>query len=189
MGGVGGESGGGPQSPHAGQIWGRGMGRCDPEFYGACAQHFPGRVHRPPHQTGWTPVRDRTLEFGVSSPVHCPPSAHGGLYPKTGLAPSYANSTCIGGSAPNPFPVTEKSVCQNTWASEQCFRMHSGQPKRSPLPQAGTRTRPNPGWDSNPRGWASDRAKTHGTWFQELMKLRFSMSLSQKEFSERQSDR
>ena len=67
-------------------------------------------------------------------------------------------------------------MCQNTWASEQCFRRHAGQPKRSPLPQPGTRTRPHPGWDSNPRGWASDRAKTHGTSFQELMKLRFSMS-------------
>ena len=31
-------------------------------------------------------------------------------------------------------------------------------------------------WDLNPRGWDSSPAKTHGTWFQDLMKLRFLMS-------------
>ena len=32
-------------------------------------------------------------------------------------------------------------------------------------------------WDLNPHGWDSNPAKTHSTWFQDLMKLRFSMSL------------
>ena len=31
----------------------------------------------------------------------------------------------------------------------------------------------NPAWDSNPHGWDSNPAKTHSTWFQDLMKLRF----------------
>ena len=111
--GGGGESGGGPQSPYAGQIWGRGMGRCDPEFYGACAQHFPGRGHRPPHQTGWTPVRDTTLEFGVSSRVHCPPSARGGLYPK----PVWRRPTPIRpapAGAHRTFSLSRKSQCVRT---------------------------------------------------------------------------
>jgi len=30
-------------------------------------------------------------------------------------------------------------------------------------------------WDLNPRDWDSNPAKTHGTWFQDLMKLRFLM--------------
>ena len=30
--------------------------------------------------------------------------------------------------------------------------------------------------DSNPPGWDSNPAKTHSTWFQDLMKLRFLMS-------------
>ena len=34
----------------------------------------------------------------------------------------------------------------------------------------------NPVWDSNPRGWDLNPDKTHGTWFQDLMKLRFLMS-------------
>ena len=33
----------------------------------------------------------------------------------------------------------------------------------------------NPTWDLNPPGWDSNPAKTHGTWFQDLMKLRFLM--------------
>ena len=43
-------------------------------------------------------------------------------------------------------------------------------------------------WDFNPRDWDLNPAKTHGTWFQDLMKFRFLVS-AQKEFSERQSDR
>ena len=38
----------------------------------------------------------------------------------------------------------------------------------------------NPAWDLNPRGWDTDPAKTHGAWFQDLMKLRFLMSHSRK---------
>ena len=38
----------------------------------------------------------------------------------------------------------------------------------------------NPSWDLNPRGWDSNPAKTHGTWFQDLMKLRFLMSHHRK---------
>ena len=58
---------------------------------------------------------------------------------------------------------------------------------------AGTQTQPKPSlglksmwlglepsqnlaWDSNPCGWGSNPAKTHSTWFQDLMKLRFLMS-------------
>ena len=35
-------------------------------------------------------------------------------------------------------------------------------------------------WDLNPHGWDSDPAKTHSTWFQDLMKLRFLMSHDRK---------
>ena len=38
----------------------------------------------------------------------------------------------------------------------------------------------NPAWDLNPHGWDSNPAKTHGTWFQDLMKLRFLMSHHRK---------
>ena len=38
----------------------------------------------------------------------------------------------------------------------------------------------NPAWDLNPRGWDTDPAKTHGAWFQDLMKLRFLMSHCRK---------
>ena len=38
----------------------------------------------------------------------------------------------------------------------------------------------NPAWDLNPRGWDSNLAKTHGTWFQDLMKLGFLMSHRRK---------
>ena len=58
---------------------------------------------------------------------------------------------------------------------------------------AGTQTQPKPSlglksmwlglepsqnlaWDANPCGWGSNPAKTHSTWFQDLMKLRFLMS-------------
>ena len=34
----------------------------------------------------------------------------------------------------------------------------------------------NPAWDLNPRGWDSNPAKTHSSWFLDLMKLRFVMS-------------
>ena len=40
----------------------------------------------------------------------------------------------------------------------------------------GTLMKPNSAWDLNPHGWDSNPAKTHGTWFQDLMKLRFLMS-------------
>ena len=43
-------------------------------------------------------------------------------------------------------------------------------------------------WDFNPRDWDLNPAKTHGTWFQDLMKFRFLVS-AQKEFGERPSDR
>ena len=33
----------------------------------------------------------------------------------------------------------------------------------------------NPAWDLNPRDLDSNPAKTQGTWFQDLMKLRFLM--------------
>ena len=62
---------------------------------------------------------------------------------------------------------------------------------------AGTRTQPKPSlgfkptwlglqpsqnaaWDLNPCGWDSNPVKTHGTWFQNLMKLRFLMSCYRK---------
>ena len=35
-------------------------------------------------------------------------------------------------------------------------------------------------WDLNPRGWDSDPAKTHSTWFQDLVKFRFLMSHPRK---------
>ena len=35
-------------------------------------------------------------------------------------------------------------------------------------------------WDLNPHGWDSNPAKTHSTWFQDLMKLRFLMSYRRK---------
>ena len=38
----------------------------------------------------------------------------------------------------------------------------------------------NPVWDLNPYGWNSNQAKTHGTWFQGLIKLRFMMSHCRK---------
>ena len=64
-------------------------------------------------------------------------------------------------------------------------------------PCAGTQTQPKPClglkpmwlglkpsqnlvWDSNPHGWDSNRAKTHGTWFKNLMKLKFLMSHHRK---------
>ena len=43
----------------------------------------------------------------------------------------------------------------------------------------------NLAWDLNPYGWDSNPAKTHGTWFQDQMKLGFLMShRAQKECSE-----
>ena len=33
----------------------------------------------------------------------------------------------------------------------------------------------NPVWGLNPCGWDSNQAKTHNTWFQDLIKLRFLM--------------
>ena len=49
-------------------------------------------------------------------------------------------------------------------------------------PPVQTRFKPsqNPAWDLNPPGWDSNPAKTHGTWFQDLMKLRFLMSYHRK---------
>ena len=38
----------------------------------------------------------------------------------------------------------------------------------------------NLAWDTNLHGWDSDPAKTNGTWFQDLMKLRFLMSHHRK---------
>ena len=38
----------------------------------------------------------------------------------------------------------------------------------------------NPVWDSNPHGWDSNSAKTHNTWFQDSMKLKFLMSYCRK---------
>ena len=38
----------------------------------------------------------------------------------------------------------------------------------------------NPVWDLNPHGWDSNPAKTHSTWFQDLMKLRFLISHHRK---------
>ena len=35
-------------------------------------------------------------------------------------------------------------------------------------------------WDLNPRGCDSNLIKTHGTWFQDIMKLRFLMSHHRK---------
>ena len=55
------------------------------------------------------------------------------------------------------------------------------------LPQIGTQTHvlglepsQNPAWDLNPHGWDSNPAKTHSTWLQDLMKLRFLMSYRRK---------
>ena len=45
---------------------------------------------------------------------------------------------------------------------------------------AGTQTQPKPVWDLNPRDLDSNPAKTQGTWFQDLMKLRFLMSHRRK---------
>ena len=41
-------------------------------------------------------------------------------------------------------------------------------------------SRQNPAWDLNPCVWDSNPAKTHSTWFQGLMKLRFLMSHRRK---------
>ena len=38
----------------------------------------------------------------------------------------------------------------------------------------------NLAWDSNPHGWNWNPAKTHSTWFQDLMKLRLLMSHGRK---------
>ena len=38
----------------------------------------------------------------------------------------------------------------------------------------------NPVWDLNPHGCNSNLIKTHGTWFQDIMKLRFLMSHHRK---------
>ena len=38
----------------------------------------------------------------------------------------------------------------------------------------------NPAWNLNPRVWDSNPAKTHSTWFQDLMKLRFLISHHRK---------
>ena len=38
----------------------------------------------------------------------------------------------------------------------------------------------NPAWDLNPFGWVSYSAKTHGTWFQDLRKLKFLLSHHRK---------
>ena len=46
----------------------------------------------------------------------------------------------------------------------------------------------NPAWDLNPRGWDSNPAKKHGTWFQDLMKLRFLMSHHRKNSSRDRSE-
>ena len=38
----------------------------------------------------------------------------------------------------------------------------------------------NPAWASNPHGWDSNPAKTHGAWFEDLMKFSFLMSHHRK---------
>ena len=38
----------------------------------------------------------------------------------------------------------------------------------------------NPAWDSDPHGWDLNPAKTHSTWFQDLMKLRPLMTHGRK---------
>ena len=38
----------------------------------------------------------------------------------------------------------------------------------------------NPAWDLNPFGWVSNSAKTHGTWSQDLRKLKFLLSHHRK---------
>ena len=43
----------------------------------------------------------------------------------------------------------------------------------------------NPAWDLNPCGRDSNPAKTHGTWFQDLMKLGFLMSHHRKNSGKR----
>ena len=44
----------------------------------------------------------------------------------------------------------------------------------------GLKPNQNSAWDLNPRDWDSNPAKTHSTWFQDLMKLRFLMSHHRK---------
>ena len=47
-------------------------------------------------------------------------------------------------------------------------------------PCTGLKPSQNPAWDLNPHGWDSNPAKTHGTWFQSLINLRFWMSHCRK---------
>ena len=51
------------------------------------------------------------------------------------------------------------------------------EPKKQYL---GLKCSQNPAWNLNTHGWDSNPAKTHGTWFQDLMKLGFLMSHHRK---------
>ena len=47
-------------------------------------------------------------------------------------------------------------------------------------PPVGTQNQPKPCLGLDPRGWDSNPGKTHSTWFQDQMKLRFLMSHCRK---------
>lgn len=111
---------------------GRGMGRCDPESMGLALNVFQDGSTGLPTGLGGLPsvTQPSNSVFPHPSTVH--QSACGGLYPKPVWCCPTPISTGIGRTASDPFPVSEKSVCQNTRASEQGFRMHAGQWERSP---------------------------------------------------------
>ena len=60
------------------------------------------------------------------------------------------------------------------------FWMLSFKPTFSLSTFTGTQTEPKPCLRLEPRGWDWKPAKSHGTWFQDLMKLRFLMSHRRK---------
>lgn len=111
---------------------GVGGGEMRPGIYGAGAQHSPGRIHRPPHRTGWTPVRDTALDFGVSSPAHCPPECLWRVIGQNRSGPVPRRFDRHRRELHRTLSLSRRSQCQSTRASEQCFRMHAGQRERSP---------------------------------------------------------
>ena len=67
--------------------------------------------------------------------------------------------------APDPFAMMQLSDCT----------------PRGPSPTPATPEKLfTTDWDLSPCAWDSNPAKTHGTWFQDLMKLRFLMSHHRK---------
>ena len=101
---------------------------------------------------------------------------------------------------PNIFTLWSTEILLYLTSDQSPIRLQIENVKHSHwnhLPQIGTQTQPKPSlvlepmwlglkpsqnlaWDSNPCGWDSNPAKTHSTWFQDLMKLRFLMSHHRK---------